>query len=179
MSINNSTRVAFIATEGTEQVEFDHPWAAVRDAGAQAMLLSPDGGDVQFFNHTDKGDTKAADLAVPEADPSSFAALVLPGGVVGADFLRVDEYVVDFVRRFAATEKPLAVICHAPWILIEAGQVHGRTLTSFPSLKTDLKNAGATWVDVPVHTDGALITSRTPDDLQAFSATLVAHLSVS
>ncbi len=177
MSISPQTRVAFIATDGTEQAELTQPWQAVKDAGATPVLLSSETGEIQLFEHIDKGETRTVEQAVKDADPASFDALVLPGGVAGADFLRADDDVVSFVRTFAASGRPLAVICHAPWILVEAGLARGKTLTSFPSLKTDLVNAGAEWVDREVVVDGNLISSRKPDDLEAFSKALLQQLS--
>ena len=177
MSISSDTRVAFIATDGTEQAELTQPWQAVVDAGAAPVLLSSGTDEIQLFQHIDKGETRTPDQAVKDADPASFAALVLPGGVAGADFLRADADVVSFVKAFAASGRPLAVICHAPWILVEAGLTEGRRLTSFPSLQTDLRNAGAAWVDEEVVVDGNLITSRKPDDLPAFSKALLEKLS--
>ena len=176
MPIDNTTTVAFVAADGTEQVELTKPWQAVQDAGATPVLLSIEAGEIQLFNHLDKGEKRTAEQAAGSADPASFDALVLPGGVAGSDFLRADDGVVSFVRQFAATGKPLAAVCHAPWILIEAGLVAGRTMTSWPSLQTDLRNAGAEWQDKEVIVDGHLITSRKPDDLEAFSAALLEKL---
>jgi protease I len=166
--------VAFLmAAEGTEQVELTDPWEAVEKAGGTPRLLSPETGSIQAFNHLDKADTFDVDEAVGEADASSYDALVLPGGVANPDLLRGDEGAMDFVRTFVESGKPVAVICHGPWSLIEAGVVEGRTLTSWPSLQTDIRNAGGTWVDEEVVVDGNLITSRNPDDLPAFTAKLV------
>jgi protease I len=173
---NPPTRVAFLATEGTEQVEWEQPWEALAAAGATPVLLTPGGGDVQFFEHVDRGKSVPADEDVSKANPRSFDALVLPGGVIGSDFLRADDTAVRFVREFAETGRPIAAICHAGWILIEAGVVKDKIMTSYPSLRTDLANAGANWVDRKVVQDGALITSRRPDDLDAFSSTLISHL---
>jgi protease I len=165
--------IAFLATEGVEQVELTEPWHAVKDAGGTPELISLDAGVVQAFKHLDKGDTFAVDHAVAEADPRRYDALVLPGGVANPDFLRADPDAVGFVRAFFDQAKPVAAICHGPWTLIDAGVVKGRTLTSWPSLQTDLRNAGATWVDETVHVDEGLVTSRKPDDLPAFCAKLV------
>jgi protease I len=167
-------KVAFLtANEGVEQVELTSPWDAVRQAGGEPQLLAPEGGQVQAFNHLDKGDTFPVDATVADVRPDDYDALVLPGGVANPDRLRTDETAVEFVRSFVESGKPVAVICHGPWTLVEAGVVEGRTLTSWPSLQTDIRNAGGTWVDEEVHVDGNLITSRKPDDLDAFCATLV------
>ena len=161
-------KVAFLMTDGAEQVEFTEPRDAVKRAGAEVRLVSPIEGTVLGFHHTDKADTFDVDLDVADADASTFDALVLPGGVVNADHLRMDVHAVAFVRAFFEQHKPVAAICHAPWILIEAGVVRGRNLTSYPSLKTDLVNAGADWTDEDVVVDQGLVTSRRPADLPAF-----------
>jgi protease I len=166
-------RVAFLFTEGVEQVEVTEPLEAAREAGADTDLVSLERGEVQMFNHLDKGDTIEANRAVADADPTDYDALVLPGGVANPDALRMDKDAVRFVRGFFEQDKPVAVICHGPWTLVEADVVRGRTLTSWPSLQTDLRNAGATWVDEEVHVDNGLVTSRKPDDLPAFCAKLV------
>ncbi len=164
-------RIAFLtADEGVEQIELESPWHAIRDEGAEVELLSLSGEEVQGFEHLDKGKTFEADGKVSDADASSYDGLVLPGGVANPDNLRVDEDAVAFVRAFFEAGKPVAAICHAPWTLIEAGVVDGRTLTSFPSLQTDIRNAGGEWVDEEVHVDAGLVTSRKPDDLDAFNA---------
>ncbi|MEU3462875.1 type 1 glutamine amidotransferase domain-containing protein [Streptomyces sp. NPDC006733] len=172
-------KVAFlVAPEGIEQVELTEPWQAVTAAGGIARLISTESGEVQAFNHLDKADTFPVDEVVGEASVDDFDGLVLPGGVANPDALRLDEAAVSFVKAFFDAGKPVAAICHAPWTLIEAGVVHGRTLTSWPSLRTDLTNAGATWVDeqVKVCTGGpnTLVTSRKPDDLKAFNDTFLA-----
>ena len=174
----DSTRtVAFlVAPEGIEQVELTGPWEAVTEAGARPVLLSTEDGEVQAFNHLDKGDTFPVDVLVADADVADYDALVLPGGVANPDNLRTDDDAVSFVRDFVASGKPVAAICHAPWTLVEADAVRGRTLTSWPSLQTDLRNAGATWQDEEVVVDGNLITSRKPDDLPAFNRELLAAL---
>ena len=176
--------VAFlVAPEGVEQVELTEPWKAVKDAGGMPVLVSTDTGKVQAFNHLDKGDTFAVDATVRGAAAESYDALVLPGGVANPDFLRSQRAVPGWVRAFFTAGKPVASICHAPWTLIEAGVVKGRTVTSWPSLQTDLRNAGATWVDEEVVIDDAngagsvLITSRKPDDLKAFCQAVVEHFA--
>jgi len=169
----NGKRVAVLATDGVEQVELDQPWQALVDAGAQPQLIGLAAGTITAYDHIDKGDTKTVDLAVADADPASFDALVLPGGVINGDFVRADADAVAFVRAFFAAGKPVAAICHAPWVLGEADVVRGRRMTSWPSLQTDLRNAGAEWVDEEVVVDGNLTTSRKPDDLPAFGAAIV------
>ena len=165
--------VAFIAADGVEQVELTEPWKAVEAAGGKPELISTDGGEVQAFDHLDKGDTFPVDHTAADADPDRYDALVMPGGVANPDFLRTREDAVGFVRSFFETGKPVAVICHGPWTLIDAGVAKGRTLTSWPSLQTDLRNAGANWVDEEVHVDQGLVSSRKPDDLDAFNAKIV------
>jgi protease I len=165
--------IAFLAAEGVEQVELTEPWKAVEQEGGKPELISLEPGQVQAFNHLDKADTFAVDNTAAKADASGYDALVLPGGVANPDFLRADEDAVAFVRAFFDDAKPVAAICHGPWTLIDAGVVKGRTLTSWPSLRTDLRNAGANWVDEEVHVDEGLVTSRKPDDLPAFCAKLV------
>ena len=167
-------RIAFLtATEGVEQVELTEPWKALEKAGAELELLSTKRGTVQAFNHLDKADTFPVDKVVSEADPIEYDGLVLPGGVANPDQLRLSEDAVRFVRTFFEQGKPVGAICHAPWTLIEAGIVKGRTLTSWPSLRTDIRNAGGEWVDQEVNVDRGLVTSRKPADLPAFSAKLV------
>ncbi|MFK4089598.1 type 1 glutamine amidotransferase domain-containing protein [Kribbella sp. NPDC020789] len=168
------SKIAFlVAAEGIERVELTEPWQAVRDAGHEPVLLSPDDGEVQTFDHLTAADKFPVDEVVADAAAGDFAALVLPGGVANPDALRRDEKAVAFVKEFVASGKPVAAICHAPWTLIEADVVRDRTLTSWPSLRTDLRNAGASWVDQEVVVDGNLITSRNPDDLPAFSEALL------
>jgi protease I len=170
----NGKRIAFlVANEGVEQIELTEPLKAVREAGAEADILAPEAGEVQAFNHLDKGDAFAVDAAVGAADASDYDGLVLPGGVANPDQLRTEEEAVEFVRSFFAAGKPVGVICHGPWTLVEADVVRGRTLTSWPSLQTDLRNAGAEWVDEEVHVDRGLVSSRKPDDLSAFDAKIV------
>jgi protease I len=169
----NGKKVAFVATNGVEQVELTEPMKAVRDAGADTEIVSIEAGEFQGFNHLDKGDTFTADRAAADADASEYDALVLPGGVANPDFLRVEPDVLEFVRTFFEQGKPVGVICHGPWTLIDAGVVKGRTITSWPSVRTDLVNAGATWVDKEVIVDQGLVSSRKPDDLPAFCAKIV------
>ena len=167
-------RVAFlVADEGVEQAELTEPWNAVLEAGGRPALLAPHVGLVQAFRHLDRGDRFAVDSTVGAADLTDYDALVLPGGVANADSLRTDPEAVHFVRGCFDAEKPVAVICHGAWILADAGVLEGRTLTSWPSLKTDLHNAGAQWVDEEVRVDGSLVSSRKPDDLPAFCRELV------
>ena len=175
------SKVAFlVANEGVEQVELTAPWSAVQEAGATPVLISITGDPVQAFNHLDKGETFDPDLTVDQADVEDYAALVLPGGVANPDALRTQDAAVRFVRAFTESGKPVAAICHAPWTLVEAGVVTGRTMTSWPSLKTDLRNAGAHWVDEQVvvddHGAGPLITSRKPDDIEAFNREFLSRL---
>ena len=167
-------RVAFlVSNEGVEERELTEPWEAVRRAGGRPELLATDGGDVQCFEHLDRVSTATVDATTDHADPADYDALVLPGGVANADNLRQDPHAVRFVRACFDTGTPVGVICHAPWILADAGVLAGRTLTSFPSLKTDLTNTGATWVDEEVRVDGRLVSSRRPDDLPAFCREIV------
>jgi protease I len=174
--------VAFlVAPQGTEQVELTEPWQAVEAAGGVPRLLSTEDGTVQAFNHLDKGDTFGVDVTVANADVTDYDALVLPGGVANPDFLRTQADAVAFVAGFVDAGKPVAVICHGPWTLVEAGAVDGRTLTSWPSLRTDIVNAGGTWVDEEVHVCQArpstLVSSRKPDDLKAFCDELVTQFA--
>jgi protease I len=167
-------KIAFlVAPEGVEQVELTEPWKAVQDAGGTPELVSTDSGTIQAFNHLDKGDTFDVDKTVSEADASDYDGLLLPGGVANPDFLRTDEKAVAFARTFFEQSKPVAAICHAPWTLVEAGVLKGRTLTSWPSLQTDIRNAGGHWVDEEVVVDEGFVTSRKPDDLPAFCAKAV------
>jgi protease I len=170
-------RIAFlVAPEGTEQVELTEPWKAVEGEGGKPELISTESGEIQAFNHLDKADTFPVDRTVSEASASDYDGLVLPGGVANPDFLRMDEDAVQFVRDFFEQAKPVGVICHGPWTLIEADVVRGRKITSWPSLRTDLRNAGANWVDEEVVVDEGLVSSRKPDDLPAFCAKVVEEL---
>jgi protease I len=169
----NGRRIAFLATDMVEQVELTEPWKAVEEAGGTPELVSLEDGEIQGFNHYDKADKFPVDRTVDEASADEYDALVQPGGVGNPDTLRMDENAVRFVRDFVESGKPVAVICHGPWMLVEADVVRGRTLTSFPSLKTDIRNAGGNWVDEQVVLDDRIITSRNPDDLSAFCETLV------
>jgi protease I len=166
-------RIAFLATDGVEQVELTEPWDAIKSTGATCDLVSLKSGEIQGFEHHDRGRTFAVDRTVSEADPSEYDGLVLPGGVISPDILRMNGEAVRFVWGFFDQGKPVAAICHGPWTLVEADVVRGRTLTSWPSLKTDIRNAGGTWVDEQVNTDGNLVTSRKPADLPAFCKTTV------
>jgi protease I len=171
----SGVRVAFlVANEGIEQVELTEPWEAVKTAGGEPQLVAPKEGEAQAMNHLDKADRFPVDLTTAEAEVEDFDAVMMPGGVANPDQLRLDGPAVSFVQAMFAAGKPAAVICHGPWTLVEAGLVRGRTLTSWPSLRTDIENAGGTWVDEEVQVcrngPNALITSRRPDDLKAFCA---------
>ena len=165
--------IAFLATDGVEQIELTEPLKAVKDAGAEVHLLSLKEGEFQGLEHLDKGQTFTADRAVSDASADDYDGLVLPGGVANPDFLRADENAVSFIRDFIEAGKPVGAICHGPWTLVEADVVRGKTLTSWPSLQTDIRNAGGTWVDEEVHADRGLVTSRKPDDLPAFCDKLI------
>lgn len=179
--LKGKTIAFLVATEGIEQVELTEPWKAVERAGGMPRLVAPESGKVQAFNHLDKGDQFDVDETVDKSAVSSYDGLVLPGGVANPDQLRMNDKAVAFARGFAEAGKPIAVICHGPWTLVEAGIVKGRTLTSWPSLQTDIRNAGGTWVDEEVHVDdngpGVIVSSRKPDDLKAFCQELVDRFS--
>lgn len=166
-------KVAFLAADGVEAIEYIRPREAVENAGGTVDLISIKEGSIQGFNHLDKGPTFPVDRLARDADPGGYEALVLPGGVANPDQLRLDPDAVEFVRSFFTDGKPVGAICHAPWTMIEADVVAGRTMTSYPSLRTDLTNAGARWVDEECHVDNGLVTSRGPNDLPAFCAKIV------
>ena len=166
-------RVAFLATDMVEQVELTEPWKAVEEAGATPELVSLEEGEIQGFNHYDKADTFTVDRTVEEARADDYDALVIPGGVGNPDTMRVNENAVELVQEFFRQGKPVGVICHGPWMLVEAGVVRGRKVTSWPSIQTDIRNAGGEWVDEQVVVDDGLVTSRKPDDLPAFNAKIV------
>src|SRR3954453_2606520 len=195
-------KVAVLATDGVEQAELDRPWQTLEDAGAEPELISFEAGTITAYNHIDKGEERRVDAVLssadpdpygalvlpggvihgdfirPEAAPAAYAALVLPGGVINGDFIRADADAVAFVQAFFDAGKPVAAICHAPWVLIEAGVVRGRRMTSWPSLQTELRNAGAEWVDEEVVVDAGLVPSRNPDDLDAFGAAIVEEFAL-
>lgn len=167
------TRVAILATDGFEQSELIEPRKALNEAGADTFVVSPQDGKIRGWNHTDWGKEIPVDVHLDSAHPADFHALLLPGGVMNPDHLRMNERAVNFVRHFTQQGKPIAAICHGPWTLIEADAVRGHTMTSWPSIKTDLKNAGAKWVDKEVVRDGGLVTSRKPDDIPAFNREMI------
>ena len=169
--------VALLATDGFEQVELTEPRKALDEAGATTVVVSPKSGQIKGWEFKDWGDTVKVDKTLDSANPNEFDALVLPGGVINPDHLRTDSAAINFIRQFVATGKTVAAICHGPWTLLEAGALRGKTVTSWPSLKTDLKNAGANWVDQQVVTDGQFIFSRKPDDIPAFSKAIIESLS--
>lgn len=167
-------KIAFlVAQEGVEEVELTQPWKAVQDAGGTPKLIAPKAGEVQAFNHLDKSSTYPVDEALEDADPDNYDALVLPGGVANPDQLRTDGRAIEFVQKICSAGKPVGVICHGPWTLVEADLVRGRKITSWPSLQTDIRNAGGAWVDEEVVVDQGLVSSRKPDDLPAFCAKIV------
>jgi protease I len=166
-------KIAILATDGFEQSELLEPRKALDAARAQTEVVSPNSGKIKGWNHTDWGETVKVDKTLDNADPQEYDALVLPGGVINPDHLRMDPKAVDFVKQFVSVGKTVGAICHGPWTLLEAGALKGKTVTSWPSLKTDLKNAGANWVDQEVVTDGQFITSRKPDDIPAFSRAII------
>ena len=170
-------KVAVLATDGVEQVELTEPVKALQQAKAHVVVIAPHGGQIQGMNHSEKGDKLKVDQELGSVSADEFDALVLPGGVANPDYLRIDKNAVAFVRHFVQTRKPIAAICHGPWTLIEAGGVEGHRMTSWPSLRTDLRNAGATWEDKPVVVDDGLVTSRKPDDLPDFCREMVKMFS--
>jgi len=161
-------KIAFLAADGYEESELTRPWKDIQDAGAQTELISIKEGEIQGMNHADKAGTFKVDKLVDDVKADDYNGLVIPGGLINPDSLRMNENAVTFVKNFFDQKKPVAAICHGPWVLVEAGVVDGRTITSWPSLKTDIENAGGTWVDEQVHVDNGLVTSRNPDDLDAF-----------
>jgi protease I len=173
----NGKHIAFLATDGVEQVELTEPWKAVEQAGGEPELISLETGEIQGFDHHDKGESFPVDKTVTDADPGDYDGLVLPGGVINPDILRTDRGAMTFVTAFFEQGKPVGAICHGPWSLVETGVVKGRTVTSWPSLKTDIENAGGTWVDKEIVVDRGRFTSRKPDDLPAFCAKLVEEVA--
>lgn len=169
----NGKRVAILATDGFEQSELLEPRRALEQEGARVEVISPHDGQIQGMRHHDKADTVAVDLTLDQAKPEQYDALMLPGGVANPDALRMDARAVDFTRSFFLTKKPVAAICHGPWTLVEANVVQGKRMTSWPSLKTDISNAGGHWEDSPVVVDHGLVTSRKPDDLPQFCARMI------
>jgi protease I len=169
-------RIAILATDGFEQSELMEPRRLHREAGFQVDVVSPAEHEIRGWNHKEWGDSVPVDVPLASASPDDYDALVLPGGQMNPDTLRMKPEAVDFVRAFAGTDKPLAAICHGPWLLVESGAAKGRKVTSWPSLKTDLGNAGAQWQDTPVVTDGNLITSRKPEDIPQFTAAVIQAL---
>jgi protease I len=167
-------KIAILATDGFEESELVEPRKALDEAGATTVVIAPKGGEIKGWKMKDWGDAVKVDKTLADANPHDYDALVLPGGVMNPDNLRMDPAAVNFVRQFVTTGKTVAAICHGPWTLLEAGVLSGRTVTSWPSLKTDLKNAGANWVDQEVAIDGQFITSRKPDDIPAFSKAIIA-----
>jgi protease I len=166
-------RVAILATDGFEQVELTKPKQALEDAGAEVLVISPKGGKIQGMNHADKGDQIPVDLELSKAPYNEFDALMIPGGLMNPDELRMNPDVLEFVRGFFLNGKPVAAICHAPWVLISAGVVRGRKLTSWPAIQDDVRNAGGEWVDAEVIVDSGLVTSRKPDDIPAFNRKMI------
>lgn len=165
--------IAILVENGFEQVELTKPQHALEQAGAQTHIVSPQTKTVKGWNHTDWGDTFSVDIPLDQADPANYDALLLPGGVMNPDYLRINPQAQQFVRRFFETDKPVAAICHGPWTLINAGVIDKRTVTSYPSIRVDLINAGANWVDQEVVVDRGLVTSRNPDDIPAFNRTMI------
>ena len=166
-------KVAILVADGFEQVEMTKPRAALQDASAETKIVSPKAGKIQGMHHADKGDMFEVDLALGDAKPDAFDALMIPGGLMNPDTLRSTKEALEFVRHFFREGKPVAAICHAPWVLIDAGVVRGRTLTSWPAIKTDVRNAGGNWVDQEVVVDNGLVTSRKPDDIPAFNEKMI------
>jgi protease I len=170
-------KIAFLATDGFEQAELLDPRKAMQEAGAETVVIAPRDGEIKAWDMKDWGTTVKVDKKLADANPNEYDALVLPGGVINPDHLRMDPAAVNFVKQFVATGRTTAAICHGPWTLLEAGALKGKTVTSWPSLKTDLKNAGANWVDQEVVTDGQFIFSRKPDDIPAFNRAIIEAVS--
>ena len=170
-------RIAFLATDGVEQVELATPWRAAQREGATTELVSTKPGRIQAMNHDDKGDTFQVDRTTSQVSADDYDALVVPGGVANPDRLRLDEHAVGLVHDFVVGGKPVASICHGPWMLVEADVLDGRSLTSWPSLRTDIENAGGEWVDEPVHVEDGIVTSRKPDDLEAFCSKMIEEIA--
>ena len=173
----NGKKIAILATDGFEQAELLEPRQALDQAGAKTVVVSPKSGEIRGWNRKEWGNSVKVDQTLDRADAHEFDALVLPGGVMNPDHLRMEPKAVNFVRQFVSSGKTVAAICHGPWMLAEAGAINGKTVTSWPSLKTDLKNAGARWVDHEVETDGQLITSRKPEDIPAFNRAIIESVS--
>ena len=170
-------KIASLATDGVEQAELIEPKKALTEAGAETVVIAPKGGEIKGWNVKDWGESVSVDKTLADANPNEYDALVLPGGVLNPDHLRMDPAAVNFVKQFVATGKTTAAICHGPWTLLEAGALKGKTVTSWPSLKTDLKNAGANWVDQEVVVDGQFVFSRKPDDIPAFNRAIIESIS--
>lgn len=170
-------KVAILATDGFEQSELTEPKSALEREGARVEVVSPHDGKIQGMRHHDKGEMVAVDRTLDSASPEDYDALMLPGGVANPDALRIEPKAVDFTRSFFLTQKPVAAICHGPWTLVEAGVVQGKRMTSWPSLKTDIRNAGGHWEDAPVVVDHGLVTSRKPDDLAQFCAKMIEEIA--
>lgn len=170
-------KIAILATDGVEQSELKEPRRALEEAGAKTELLSIKEGEIKGWNHTGWGESFPVDALIMQVDPQTYDGLLLPGGVMNPDKLRMDEAAISFVRHFMFEAKPVAAICHGPWLLVEADAIDGRTVTSWPSLKTDLTNAGATWVDEEVVVDNGLVTSRMPDDIPAFNKKMIEEMA--
>ena len=166
-------KIAILATDGFEQEELTKPKKALEDEGATTHVIAPESGQIKGWDHTDWGDKVAVDVKLSDARPADYDGLLLPGGVMSPDKLRMNPDAVDFVASFMREGKPVAAICHGPWTLVETGMINGRKMTSYPSIKTDLKNAGATWIDQEVVTDQGLVTSRKPDDIPAFNKKMI------
>lgn len=177
MAALDNLHVAILATDGFEEAELTEPVKALKDAGATVDVISPKSGQIQAFKHHDKSITVPVDLTLDKADPGTYDALMLPGGALNADTMRAEPKVLDFVRAIARADKPMAVICHAPWELVSAGVARGHTLTSYHTIQDDLRNAGANWVDREVVVDGTLVTSRQPSDIPAFNREMIALFS--